>query len=200
MKSLGASGREYVYVYEYHTNCSEVGLHELEEFMCIDKATTSTIIVATATATATVTTTATSSIMATTASTASLYDNHGLLQLQPNNSSLVAALAVPVPPSKYSWVRDPLHGWSWSESVWNERLGSCLKLAFGNVTISEGFRWTPSNYKSNLLSLFRNLTQEHCHITPFMGYSDFALIGHKRVSIIQHVMMGKAEITAFALK
>ena len=104
MKSLGASGREYVYVYKYHTNCSEVGLHELEEFMCIDKATTSTIIVTTATATATATT-ATSSIMATTASTASLdidpflYDNHGLLQLQPNNSSLVAALAVPVPPA-----------------------------------------------------------------------------------------------------
>ena len=88
-----------------------------------------------------------------------------------------------------------MHGWSWSESIWNERLGSCLKLAFGNVTISEGFRWTPSNYKSNLLSLFRNLTQEHLHITPFMGYSDFALIGNKHVSIIQHVMMGEAEIT-----
>ena len=63
------------------------------------------------------------------------------------------------------------------------------------ITISEGYRWTSTNYKEDLLSLFRNLTADHLHITPFMGFSDFALIGNKHVSIIQHVM-GEAQETS----
>lgn len=132
-KRLGTVGENYVFVYKNQRRCSDVGLRDLEGFFEFEIATYTDVTAAAKDPD----------------NDPFLFDNKTLLDFDPTNDSLKAAIHTAIPPRLYSWARDPLRGWGWNETVWNQRLGACLKKAFPNLSINECFTWTPSTYKAN---------------------------------------------------
>ena len=181
VKRVGRRPDDYIFVYKQHIKCSDADLNTLEVFMNFEEEVVATNAAATTSATAT--NSATSLKLE-----PFMYDNATLLQLWPHDDALKQAIENPAPPSRYAWVKDPLYGWGWSEHTWNERLGSCLALAFPHIMICEAFRWAPSTYKANLLSIFPNLAEPHLHITPFLGFTDFCLFGKQGVSVVTNTV------------
>ena len=119
------------------------------------------------------------------------HDNHTILRKHPELKECLEE--VHEDPSaylgEYFWVQCSV-GDAWSENTWNVRLNGCLRRAKErnkwDIDIIECFKWNNASLiKDGLKSIFYALTEQHLHVTPFYGCTDFFLRG-KNSMLIRH--------------